>query len=432
MHYTAHHATLPNGTDILLDSAPHFQTVAISVSFRVGSIHETPDQAGISHLLEHLMFRGSASRTGDEIHQMIEMLGGEINACTDEDSTTYTAQVVKEDLPQALEIMADMLLSPNLAEEDIALEKQIIERENCRGCYQCSMRETFYEISYSDPGLHNPIIGHPETLESITRENLLTHHNRFYVGENLVISIAGDLSLDEVVSAVEQNFHALPRGEKARHPRFDFTPDQMHFSHTGDTATVRLSYDFSHFDEDQHRAARAFIDILGGHGQSLLMQELREKRGLVYGVWAGDYGVADNSFFNVDVNGELKKIREVAQVMAETMLSATQSLPDGLFDRHKRRILNGARAGLDDLTARAGWLQEQWVYHNRLFDWDAAQARYQALTEDQVKTAGAALLALEPTILTGGSNRHAPKFDQLRAWLRGQDANPKPRLIAAQ
>ena len=425
------HTQLANGIDVLTDQAPHFEAVAISVSFRVGAIHEPEDKAGISHLLEHMMFRGSVNRSGDEIQNAIAELGGEINACTDEDSTSYTAQVVKDDLAVALDILSDMVLHPRLDETDLSLEKQIIERENCRGCYNCSMREGFYDLSYPDSPLQNPIIGHPETLESITCDDLVEYHAGRYVGANLIITVAGDVAHEDVVRAAETAFGALKQGKAAGYPRFDFTADQMHIGHSGDTATLRLGFDFSHLDRKERRAARTYLDILGGHGQSLLMQELREKRGLVYGVAAWDYSVSGNEIALVDVNGEVKKIREVVDVMAQTMQDAACNLSPDLAERNLRRLRNNMRMYRDDLSARVEQVLDCMAYKGHVLDRAALEKSYLEITAGDIMAAGQALLASDPTILTSGSTRHAPKFDVVRKLLKGT-AGLDAAVIAAQ
>jgi predicted Zn-dependent peptidase len=156
---TRHSTVLDNGITVLSECAPHSNRAALAINVLAGSVHEPAAHAGIAHLLEHLMFRGTATQSSADIQDRIEDLGGSINAQTQLDQTCYHATVLSEYIGRSMHLFADLFQNPKFAEQDIDMERQIIEDENCRGCFNCAMNEALFEVSYPDQPLSRPVIG---------------------------------------------------------------------------------------------------------------------------------------------------------------------------------------------------------------------------------------------------------------------------------
>ncbi|WP_299152390.1 pitrilysin family protein [uncultured Tateyamaria sp.] len=419
--------TLDNGIVIATDHAPHFNGVAITLAFRVGSTQEPEDLCGIAHLIEHLAFRGTAQRDSQALQKAFGRLGAETNGRTDEDSTVYTASILKDDYIATLRVMADMVTAPLFAPDDITLEKSIIEQENCRGCPNCSAREALYGVAFPDQSLRHPVIGYEDTIEAITRDDIVTFHRTHYVTGNLIVSIAGDVDHDDVVAEVQAAFADLPVGAASARPTLTFAPGEISIASGGDQASFSLLFDItSMVGTQQHKATVFYEDILGGHGFSRLMDELREKRGLVYSAWTHFEWVGQNNMLQLQVWCEARKMKEVCDVTLQTMRDVAQSLSQQDFEDARNRCRSGLLMAADNVERRSGDMVHDIISRGRVIESDEELAGYMALSRDHVAAAGCALIEQEPAILLAGSLRAMPKFAHLRSTLRGEQVKTGP------
>ena len=414
---TRHSTVLENGITVLSEHAPHFNRTALGVNVLAGSVHEPPEKAGIAHLLEHLLFRGTESQPACAIQDRIEDLGGNINGRTSLDQTSYYSTVLNADVTNVMQLFADLIRNPKLEQGDIDLEKQIIEDENCRGCFNCSMNEALFEAAYPDQAMSRPVIGYTDTLQSITRDDLVRFHKAFYVGRNITVSVCGDIEHDDVVSMVKEALGGLPAGEVSQFPDLTYVGGDMHMGTSSDDSSVWMSFDVTDFTEDQKRAIWMFTHILGGHGQSLLMEELREKRGLVYGVSCEMETYARRDVVRFYLQGPSPKIAEICEITVDTVREAADSLSNDEHAKALRRHHLNALMNLDELEGRAYDMLTDISELGRISDPTERYNAYQSMTLDDVKSAGKAMLALTPCLVLSAPLRHAPKTDDLRKRL---------------
>jgi predicted Zn-dependent peptidase len=411
---TRHSTVLDNGITVLSECAPHSNRAALAINVLAGSVHEPAAHAGIAHLLEHLMFRGTATQSSADIQDRIEDLGGSINAQTQLDQTCYHATVLSEDIGRSMHLFADMFQNPKFAEQDIDMERQIIEDENCRGCFNCAMNEALFEVSYPDQPLSRPVIGYKETLESITRDDLVAFHKAFYVGRNVTVAVCGDMDHQDVVALVEAAFSDLPAGEASTWPEMPYVGGDMHMGTSSDDSSVWISWDVTDFDDAQKRRIWMLSDILGGHGQSLLMQELREKRGLVYAVSCEVQTYARRDILRVYLQGPSNRIAEICEVAIDTIKGAASGLSDEEHAKAIRRHHVNALMSLDGLEGRTYDMITDISELGRISDPTERYHAYQGLSVKDLRSAGQALLTLSPSIVMSAPLRHAPKPQALR------------------
>jgi len=196
----------------------------------------------------------------------------------------------------------------------------------------------------------------------------------------------------------------------------------MHLGNASEQGAIRLVFPMTALDKRTKRAARLFYDILGGHGQSRLMSELREKRGLVYNTWADGYTVAGQELMMIEAVGEARKMPEITQVVIDTIKDLATAPDAGEFERAKMRAHAGFHMGLDNLNGRVRDLIEDIHQLGKISDYSERYDGYQAITLEDLKAAGQAILATEPTIISAGPARGKPKFNDLRAQLASADA----------
>ncbi len=410
---------LANGVTVVTDHAPHFRSVAIALAVNVGSVHETEAQAGIAHTLEHLVFRGSAGRSGEDMQKSFALSGGYLNAQTDEDSTIYQGITLAADLDHAVTLMAEMIREPRLDAGDLELEKQIIQQEACRGCFHCSMRDTMFDQAFPDQPLRHPVIGYEDTVDGLSRDDLLAFHHQTYVGANITLAVSGDVDHDRLVSLAERCLGTIRAGTPITTPKLSYTPGEMHLGNSSEQGAIRLVFPLTGFDIQTRRAATLFYDILGGHGHSRLMGALRERRGLVYNVWADSCRVAGEEMMMLEAIGAARNMPQIARVMIETIRDLAHAPTAEEFELAKRRMHAGFHMNLDQLTGRVSDMVEDIHQLGAISDYAARYEGYKAVSLDDMRATGARLLTLAPTIISSGPARGKPKFSDLREALSG-------------
>ncbi|MEP1490546.1 pitrilysin family protein [Parasphingorhabdus sp.] len=412
-----HSTTLENGITVLSEEALYAHRTAVAVSVMAGGIHEPTEKAGLAHLLEHVLFRGTATRPGPSLREAIEDLGGFINGQTFQDRTTYTGTVILENLTDTVALLADMVMNPTLDDDDIELEKQIVEDENCRGCFGCSMNESFFEAAYPDQRMSQPVIGYEDTVKALTREDLAAFHETYYTGGNITVAVCGNVSHDKVVEMVREAFAGVPEGKKSVWPALEYDGGDLQMTTSSSESDVWIGFDFTDLSNDEKRCIAMFADILGGHAQSRLMQELREKRGLVYNVSAEIDIYARRDVLRIFLQGPSAKFGEICDLAAEVILDSATNLSEAELTKAMRRHHIGEIMSLDGLEGRV----EDMVTDVSDLGWitDPAE-RYQgylALTVKQITTAATKMLSKQPTIIMSAPVRNAPKLGKLRQKL---------------
>lgn len=411
---------LDNGITVLSEHAPYFNRTALGINLMAGSVHENAEQAGIAHLVEHLLFRGTRSRSGAEIQDAIEDMGGGINGRTQVDQTMYTATVVNEDVGKAMHLFANMMMDPLMDPEDIALEKQIIEDENCRGCFNCSMNEAFFETAFPDQSLGRPVIGYEDTIKAITREQLVAFHRDFYVGRNMTVAVCGDMTHDQVVDLVTSAFADLPAGEASTLPQMAYAGGDMHMGTGSDDSSVWLGFDITDFSLDEKRAIWMFSDMMAGHGQSRLMTELREKRGLVYGVSSVMETYARRDILRLYLNGPSPKIAEICEITCDTLRAAADAIEENEHQKALRRNHLNSTMAQDELEGRVFDMLTDISESDHVTDPAERYSAYQTMSRHDIQTAAQKMLAARPVIVMSAPVRFAPKFPALLERLGGE------------
>src|SRR5438034_677366 len=299
---TVTRSVLPSRIRLLTERIPHVRTVAVGIWVGVGSRYEPVEQHGISHFLEHLFFKGTATRSALEIAQAVDDIGGQMNAFTDREQTVFYVKVLSSHLDRALEIYADMLLHSTLAAESIERERQVIAEEI--KSYEDSpdelVQDLFAQTVWNSHPLGRPVIGTLPTVNRLTRDDFVEHIRRFYRPNNVVLAAAGDLEHDQVAALVGRHFGAWegatdPVRQPAPQPQADIA------TRTKETEQVHLCLGTQGLAQaDERRYALSVLDhLLGGGMSSRLFQEIRERRGLVYSISSYAASYRDGGLFVV-------------------------------------------------------------------------------------------------------------------------------------
>lgn len=282
--------TLDNGLTIVGEEIPYLKSITLGVWVNAGSRIENEKLSGVSHFIEHMLFKGTENRTSKDIASTIDNLGGQINAFTSKECTCYYVKLLDEHINIGLDILSDMFLNPLFDKEDIEKEKQVILEE--LKMYEDSPEDLVYDLLmegvYKTDALGMNIIGTKESLYNINKDAIKNYFNNYYVGSNSVISISGNFKFEEMVKLIESKFGNLPKGNVD----IEITTPEFHpcfMAKNKDTEQVNLAISLKAIpleDRDDAYALSIVNNIFGGSISSRLFQNIRENKGLVYSIYS--------------------------------------------------------------------------------------------------------------------------------------------------
>lgn len=354
-------SVLPGGLRVITEQVPGVRSVAFGVWVGVGSRDETPAQMGSAHYLEHLLFKGTRERSALEISASIEAVGGDLNAYTTKEYTTFYARVLDVDLPLAIDVVSDVVTNALVRAEDVEGERGVILEEIAMhdDDHADAVHEEFAAALFGDSPLGRPILGTIETIESLTPRAIKTFYRRRYRPEHMVVAAAGNLDHADVVRRVRAAFaHMLDDDQAIAPPRKAGRPRAHQAGHrvsTRDTEQAHLVLGVPGITrgDDQRYALTVLSTVLGGGMSSRLFQEVREKRGLAYSVYSYAQGYSDEGMFGVYVGclpGKVSTVLDV--VLAELDSVARTGLPADEIARGKGQVKGSAVLGQEDTGAR--------------------------------------------------------------------------------
>ena len=410
---------LANGLRVVSHHMAHLETVSLGVWVAAGARHEQASEHGISHLLEHMAFKGTERRSATDIAEEIEAVGGELNAATSLETTAYFARILKGDVAIALDILADILQIPRYAEDELEREREVILQEIA------ATRDSPDEIAYEllqDAAFPNQAIGRPilGTTQSVTRfraTDLRAFLAANYGASRMVLSAAGSVDHDEFVRHAEAQFGRLNGGVGGR-----FEPAR----YVGGTRTSAKPFEQSHlvmaFAGPSYRArdfytAQVFSGLFGGGMSSRLFQEVRERRGLCYAIYSSCWALADSGLFGIHAATGPEMMSKLIEVVGDELVGAAAEKPaDAELARAKAQLKAGLLMGLESSSARAEQMARQLLLFDRLMEPPELIERIDAVTADAVRELAANLVgASPPSVAVVGAGRRGETFARMAA-----------------
>lgn len=364
--------TLDNGTRCVGLNIPDRDSLSLGIWINVGGRHEPKAKCGISHFLEHLLFKGTNKRSGEKIKEAIEGRGGSINGFTTEEFTCYLVKVLNKDMDTALDILSDMVLNPRLSLDDMEKERTVIieEIKMYKDLPMHYVHELMVELLWPDQPLGKFLAGTVETVNKIKQRDLRAYKKRFYNPRNTVIAACGKMEYGDFFERCEKYFKKIPSGPKStfkeakgnqRRPKFKILfkeTEQTHFS-MGTRA-------FGRADPDKHALNYLHI-ILGGNMSSRLFRELREKRGLVYEIGTQTKKFQDTGAFVVSAGLDNKKIlKSIELILKELKRIKVRSVDKNEFDRTKEFYRGQLLLALEDTSDHMLWMGEHMITENKI------------------------------------------------------------------
>lgn len=420
---------LPSGLTVVTDAMPHLETAALGVWTGVGGRDEKLDEHGISHLLEHMAFKGTASRTSREIVEQIEAVGGDLNAATSSESTAYYARVMKADVPLAIDVLSDILANPAFDSDELEREKSVIVQEigAAMDTPDDAVFEYLGELAYPDQPMGRSLLGTPETLATFTRDKLRGYLTTHYRGPDMVVAASGAVDHRRIVADVEQRFAGFGAEEGPKSTPAVFGK--------GGSRVVRRDLEQAHLtlaleglpqSDPTLFSLQVFTNILGGGMSSRLFQEVREKRGLCYSIYTFHQPYSDTGFFSLYTGTDPNDAPEMMEVIVDEMNEAVETLTPAEIARAKAQMKAGLLMALESCSARAEQLARHVLAYGRPLSIEEMIARIDNVSVESTRDAARALLARSrPAVVALGSGRGLDKAVAFAEGLSG----PKARAL---
>ncbi|WP_250445100.1 pitrilysin family protein [Actinotalea sp. C106] len=408
-------SVLPGGVRVLTEHMPGLRSATVGAWVGVGSRDERDGHHGSTHFLEHLLFKGTPSRSAMDIAEAFDAVGGEANAATGKEHTCYYARVLDADLPMAVDVIADMVTSATLDENELELERGVILEELAMNDDDPAdvVHEQFAAAVLADHPLGRPIGGTPDSIRAVPRDAVWEHYREHYGPATLVVTAAGGVDHEtlctQVAGALEQGGWDLsgdhaPRARRGAGARDSLTLPDGSAPRATET-TIRRSTEQANVilgglgltaTDDRRFSLSVLSAALGGGMSSRLFQEIREKRGLAYSVYCFASGHADTGVFGLYAGCTPAKVDEVVELLAlEWERMAQDGLTQAELDRSIGQLSGGLVLGLEDSGSRMSRLGKAELVHGRLLTQDESLERIRAVTAAEVQEL-AGLLAAQP------------------------------------
>jgi len=388
--------TLANGLRVLTESMPTVRSASIGIWADVGSAVESHEQRGISHLVEHMLFKGTTKRTARAIAETMDGVGGSLNAFTDKETTCYYAKVIDRHVPLALDVLSDMFLDSRFDGDDLAKEQNVVLEEI--KMYDDSpdelVHDLFLQTMWQDSHLGAPTIGFADTVTRVTPDDLRTHMARHYAPNSVVVAAAGNVDHDAFVELVEERFRAFSgRSELPVAQTPLVTPSTLIRHKESEQAYVVLGARGLSVRDERRYVLSVLDTILGGGMSSRLFQEIREKRGLVYTVYSFQAGYRGAGLFGIYAGTSREHVQPCIDVIAEQLaLVRDVRVSDAELTLAKEHIKGNLTLSLESTSSRMIRLGRNEFALGRSVAPEEMEARIDEVSADDVRVLAAELL----------------------------------------
>jgi predicted Zn-dependent peptidase len=396
---------LPSGLIVLTERMEHVRSVAMGVWMRAGSRHEVPELNGISHFVEHMVFKGTKSRSAQRIAREVDAIGGNLDAFTGKETVCFNIKVLDEHVATALDVLSDLVLNPVFASEEIARERGVIleEIKMDEDNPDTLVHEIFMQNFWKGHPLGKPILGTRETVRSFEQNTLVRFFEQRFQSGNMVFSAAGNLEHDGFVEMVARHFSSLAPGNVLSADSAPTVTPRIHLRNKKSLEQVQLCLGVPAppIGDESRYTTLLLNTILGGGMSSRLFQTVREERGLVYAIYSDLAPYRDTGSLCVYAGTSSDRALQVIDlIMEEFRRLKTEPLQPGELRRAQDQLKGNLLLSLESSMSRMSNLARQQMYFERFFDLDEIIERVEAVTEEEVMAMAASLFHPDRVALT--------------------------------
>jgi predicted Zn-dependent peptidase len=379
----------PNGLTVLTERMDHIRSVSMGIWVKSGSRHEDPHVNGISHFVEHMVFKGTSNRTAEQIARQVDSIGGNMDAFTGKETICFNIKVLDEHLPIAVDVLSDMVLHPVFDGKEIVRERGVIleEIKMDEDNPDYLVHEIFTQNFFKDHPLGKPILGTKETVRRFDQASTVAYYGHKFSPGNLIISAAGNLQHEDFVELLRQRFAALPRGSNGWHDTPPKINSRIILRNKKALEQVQIcvgvpSYSISH---DRRYVMYVLNTLLGGGMSSRLFQNVREKQGLVYSIFSELNPFRDTGLLSVYAGTSRESAPKVVRsIVSELRQLKETPIAEEELKRAKDQLKGSLMLSLESSTARMSNLARQEMYYDRFVSMDEIIQRIQAVTQEDL------------------------------------------------
>ncbi len=413
-----------SGLRIVTEEVPSVRSAAVGIWVNVGSRDEAPATAGASHFLEHLLFKGTTSRTALEISSAIESVGGEMNAFTSKEYTCFYARVIDTDLPMAIEVVSDLITSSIVTALDVDAERKVVLEEIAMRDDDPSdlVHDLFSDTYYGDTQIGRPILGTIESINNMSRNTVFNYYKKKYKPSDLVVAVAGNIKHKRVVAMVEEalsrdNFldvsgtpNIRPNTPIKRGPQ---TPVGLMYRKTEQAHMLYGMEGVARADERRF-AMGVLSAALGGGMSSRLFQEIREKRGLAYSVYAYSQQFAGSGTLGFYAGCNTTKAVEVVEIIREILADvADNGMSHEEIERAKGAVRGSLVLSQEDSGSRMSRIGKNEIVYGQVMDFDDILNAISRVSAEDVRAIAGEYLTKTPTLALVGPFKNPAKFEKV-------------------
>lgn len=381
--------SLSNGLRVVTERIDSVKSISVGIWVKTGSRNETKDQAGVTHFLEHMLFKGTEKRTAFDIALSMESVGGFLNAFTSSEYTCYYARCVDQEIERALDVLSDMVLNPSFPAEEVEKEKKVVieEMKMYRDSPDDYLFEEFTTRMFDGHQLGRPILGFEETVSSFTREDLYNYMSDRYRAGNLLVSVAGNVDHDRVLELVSGHFGALPASdvENEDQPMKDMSKDKLLLTKSIEQTHYLLGRRGMNFNHEDKYLLLLANTVLGGGMSSRLHQNVREKYGYCYSIQTFNQSYSDSGIWGVYVGTDKEYVEHVHELVVSELNKIREELvPEKELKEAKSQLKGKLLLSQENTSNRMMRMAKSELYFGRFVTLDELEENIDKVTAEEI------------------------------------------------
>ena len=409
-------STLDNGLRIVTQNMPGLETVSMGIWNFVGGRDELENINGVAHLLEHMAFKGTSTRSALQIAETIENVGGDINAYTSKEITAYYVKLIAEDLPLGIDILTDILQNSSFIEDELNRERGVILQEI--GMYLDTPDDMIFdywqEKAFPDQPMGRSILGKTDIIKNITRDQVKDFMMSHYNPNKMIVSAAGKINHEAFVKQITKSCVNLPMGKTNDRQPSKYISGEYREEKKLEQIHLLLGFEGIDYHHDDYYSLLVYSSLLGGGMSSRLFQEIREKRGLVYGISSFSSSYTDTGMFGIYAGTGEKQIEELIPVLCEELKNSPNSISEKEIKRGKAQLKAGLMMGRESAFRRCESAARQLLIFNRVIDPLEIIKQIDSVSKETVEKIAKQIVAGPMTISSIGPIKKLETLDKIQ------------------
>ena len=409
--------TLDNGLRIVTQNMPGLETVSMGIWNFVGGRDEEENVNGVAHLLEHMAFKGTKTKSALQIAEKIENVGGDINAYTSKEITAYYVKLLADDLPYGIDILTDILQNSTFQEDELNRERGVILQEI--GMYLDTPDDMIFDYwqdkAYPNQPMGRSILGKTDIIKNITRTQVKDFMNSHYNPKKMIISAAGKVDHSNFVESIKKVCTNLPNGTKNNRVKANYNSGEYREEKKLEQIHLLLGFEGINYHNDDYYSLLVYSSLLGGGMSSRLFQEIREKRGLVYSIFSGNIFFEDAGIFGIIAGTGDNKIKELIPVLCDELINSPKNLSEEEILKAKAKLKFSLVKSLESCRSNAGSCADDLLNYDRIIKVEEQLEKINKVSKDSIQKVVTQMLNSNPTIASIGPIKNLEKLENLRS-----------------